>query len=44
MSDRYSLPIDSNISATTTPAKSGRGSNDNEEVHRIPQRSSITGA
>ena len=37
-------PIDRTLSGTTTPGQSGPKSDDNEEVLRIPQSSSITRA
>ena len=36
-------PIDTTLSGATTPDQSGPGSDDNEELLRIPQSSSITG-
>ena len=38
------LPIDRNLSGTSTPGQNGSESNGNEEVLHIPQSSSITGA
>ena len=37
-------PIDRNTSGATTPDQSGRGSDGNKRVLRIPQSSSITSA
>ena len=37
-------PIDRALSRATTPGQSGPGSDSNEEVLRIPQSSSVTGA
>ena len=36
--------MDSTVSGATTPGQSGLGSDDNEEVHCIPQSSCITEA
>ena len=44
MSNGSTWPIDRTLSGATTPGQSGPGSNGNEEVLRIPQSSSITGA
>ena len=44
MSNSSIWPIDRTLSGATTPGQSGPGSNGNEEVLRIPQSFSITGA
>ena len=44
MSNSSIWPIDRNQSGTTSPGKSGPGSNGNEEVFYIPQSFQITGA
>ena len=44
MSNSFIWPIDRTLSGTTTLGKSGLGSNVNEGVLHIPQRSSITEA
>ena len=40
----FILPIDRVLSTVTTPGQCGSGSDGNEEVHCIPQSSSITNA
>ena len=44
MSNSYICPIDRTLSGATPPGQSGPGSNENKEVLRIPQNSSITEA
>ena len=43
MSNCSIWPIDRTQSGATTPGQSGPGSDGNEEVLHVPQRSSITG-
>ena len=44
MSNSFIWPIDRTLSVVATLGQSGSGSDSNEEVLRIPQSSSITGA